>query len=95
MGDYISTALPTNYQHQTCDDNLTLNGALSNNYFGNSIENKQGRSLLKGKIKIKVREELITLKHFTNTSSINVGSASVDCSDLLRFLAKTYLKVFI
>ena len=49
--DYISVALPTHYQHQTCDDNLTLNGALSNNYFENSIENKQGRSLLKRKMK--------------------------------------------
>ena len=59
---------------------------------------KISKAALHEKCKLKsrsVREELMTLKHFTNTSSINVGPASVDCSDLLRFLAKTYLKVFI
>ena len=58
MGDYISTALPTNYQHQTCDDNLTLNGALCTfkQLLGeNSIENKQGPRPFCIKIKIQVR----------------------------------------
>ena len=57
-GLYQCCTIPPIYQHQTCDDNLTLNGALCTfkQLLGeNSIENKQGRSVLKRKIKIKVR----------------------------------------